>query len=93
MHAHPGFQINEFFSLNCEDEIRARRNQEAAAREWRRKEKEQAKKKLEEEEKLKAARLVQVTHKEHFLSIEAGRERAEFERVLRYKHQHMYYIL
>ncbi|XP_016431953.1 cilia- and flagella-associated protein 45-like [Sinocyclocheilus rhinocerous] len=66
-----------------QDEIRARRNQEAAAREWRRKEKEQTLRKLEVEEKLKAARLEQVTHKEHLLSIEAGRERAEFERVLR----------
>lgn len=45
-------------------------------------------KKLEVEEKLKAARLEQVTHKEHLLSIEAGRERAEFERALRYKHHH-----
>ncbi|XP_067275963.1 cilia- and flagella-associated protein 45 [Pseudorasbora parva] len=66
-----------------QDEIRARRNQEAAAREWRRKEKEQTTRKLKVEEKLKAARLEQVTHKEHMLSIEAGRERAEFERVLR----------
>lgn len=66
-----------------QDEIRARRNQEAAGREWRKKEKEQTLKKLEVEEKLKAARLEQVTHKEHLLSIEAGRERAEFERVLR----------
>ncbi|XP_051580988.1 cilia- and flagella-associated protein 45 [Myxocyprinus asiaticus] len=66
-----------------QDEIRARRNQEAAAREWRRKEKEEVKKMLEEEERLKAARLEQVTHKEHMLSIEAGRERAEFDRVLR----------
>lgn len=49
--------------------------------------------KLEVEEKLKAARSEQVTHKEHLLSIEAGRERAEFERVLRYKHHHMYHIL
>uniref|UniRef100_A0A671NQE8 Cilia- and flagella-associated protein 45 n=1 Tax=Sinocyclocheilus anshuiensis TaxID=1608454 RepID=A0A671NQE8_9TELE len=66
-----------------QDEIRARRNQEAAAREWRRKEKEQTLRKLDVEEKLKAARLEQVTHKEHLLSIKAGRERAEFERVLR----------
>ncbi|XP_026086818.1 cilia- and flagella-associated protein 45 [Carassius auratus] len=66
-----------------QDEIRARRNQEAAGREWRRKEKEQTLRKLEVEEKLKATRLEQVTHKEHLLSIEAGRERAEFERVLR----------
>ncbi|KAK2894850.1 hypothetical protein Q8A67_012079 [Cirrhinus molitorella] len=66
-----------------QDEIRARRNQEAAEREWRRKEKEQTLRKLEAEEKLKASRLEQVTHKEHLLSIEAGRERAEFERVVR----------
>lgn len=53
-------------------------------REWRQKEKVQLKKKDEEEARLKAARLEQVVHKEHLLSIEAGRERAEFERVLRY---------
>ncbi|XP_059420797.1 cilia- and flagella-associated protein 45 isoform X1 [Carassius carassius] len=70
-----------------QDEIRARRNQEAAGREWRRKEKEQTLRKLEVEEKLKATRLEQVTHKEHLLSIEAGRERAEFERVLRAQQQ------
>ncbi len=81
------------FSLNCQDEIRARRNQEAAAREWRRKETQLNLRKLEVEEKLKAARLEQVTHKEHLLSIVAGRERAEFERVLRYKHHNMYHIL
>uniref|UniRef100_A0A674E187 Cilia- and flagella-associated protein 45 n=1 Tax=Salmo trutta TaxID=8032 RepID=A0A674E187_SALTR len=66
-----------------QDELRARRNQEGAERDWRRKEKEQLKKKVDVEERLKAARLEQVTHKEHLLSIEAGRERAEFERALR----------
>ncbi|XP_066541257.1 cilia- and flagella-associated protein 45 [Hoplias malabaricus] len=66
-----------------QDELRARRNQEAAEREWRRKEKEQAQKKLEEEERLKAARLEQVIHKERMLSVVAGRDRAEFERILR----------
>ncbi|XP_076850628.1 cilia- and flagella-associated protein 45 [Brachyhypopomus gauderio] len=66
-----------------QDELRARRNQEAAEREWRRKEKEQAKKKAEEEEQLKVTRLQQISHKEHMLSIEVGRERAEFDRVLR----------
>ncbi|KAM4628415.1 cilia- and flagella-associated protein 45 [Polymixia lowei] len=66
-----------------QDELRARRNQEAADREWRRKEKDQAEKKAQEEATLKAARLKQVVHKEHLLSIEAGRERAEFERVLK----------
>lgn len=52
-------------------------------REWRRKEKELAAKKAEEEAKLRAARLEQVRRKEHFLSMEAGREKADFERVLR----------
>ncbi|XP_038830318.1 cilia- and flagella-associated protein 45 [Salvelinus namaycush] len=66
-----------------QDELRARRNQEGAERDWRRKEKEQLKKKADVEERLKAARLEQVTHKEHLLSIEAGRERAEFDRFLR----------
>lgn len=32
---------------------------------------------------LREARLEQVHCKEHFLSIEAGREKAEFERVLK----------
>lgn len=38
---------------------------------------------MEEEAKLRAARLEQVRRKEHFLSMEAGREKADFERVLR----------
>lgn len=47
------------------------------------KEKEMAEKKAQEEAMLRAARLEQVHHKEHLLSIEAGREKAEFERVLK----------
>ncbi|XP_018603840.2 cilia- and flagella-associated protein 45-like isoform X1 [Scleropages formosus] len=66
-----------------QDELRARRNQEAAEREWRKKEKEKAQKEMEEVEKLKAAWLEQVTQKEHLLSIEAARNRTVFERVLR----------
>lgn len=65
------------------DEIRARRNQEVADREWRRKEKDMGTKKAQEEAMLRAARVEQVHCKEHFLSIEAGREKAEFERVLK----------
>lgn len=65
------------------DEIRARRNQEITDREWRRKEKEVDTKKAQEEAMLRAARVEQVQCKEHFLSIEAGREKAEFERVLK----------
>lgn len=66
-----------------QDEHRARRHQESVDREWRRKEKELAAKKVEEEAKLRAARLEQVRRKERLLSVEAGRERAEFERLLR----------
>ncbi|XP_022602067.1 cilia- and flagella-associated protein 45 [Seriola dumerili] len=66
-----------------QDDLRARRNQEIMDREWRRKEKEMAVKKSKEEAMLRAARLEQVHCKEHFLSIEAGREKAEFERVLK----------
>lgn len=65
------------------DELRARRNQEITDREWRRKEKELGAKKAQEEGMLRAARVEQVHCKEHFLSIEAGREKAEFERVLK----------
>lgn len=72
-----------FFTVISQDALRDRRNLEAAEREWRRKEKEQTKKMLEQEERLKASRLQQITHKERMLSIQAGRERAEFERLLR----------
>ncbi|XP_036930514.1 cilia- and flagella-associated protein 45 isoform X1 [Acanthopagrus latus] len=66
-----------------QDELRARRDQDRLHREWRRKEKELAEKKAQEEAMLREARLEQVHCKEHFLSIEAGREKAEFERVLK----------
>ncbi|XP_070762163.1 cilia- and flagella-associated protein 45 [Enoplosus armatus] len=66
-----------------QDELHARRNKEIADREWRRKEREMASKTAQEEAMLRAARLEQVHCKEHFLSMEAGREKAEFERVLK----------
>ncbi|XP_051934451.1 cilia- and flagella-associated protein 45 isoform X2 [Hippocampus zosterae] len=66
-----------------QDELRAKRNQEIADREWRRKELEMAAKKVQEEATLRAARLEQVQRKEQLLSMEAGREKAEFERVLK----------
>lgn len=65
------------------DELRARRNQEITDREWRRKQKELGEKKAKEEAMLRAARLEQVHGKENLLSIEAGREKAEFERLLK----------
>ncbi|XP_077467763.1 cilia- and flagella-associated protein 45 [Stigmatopora argus] len=66
-----------------QDELRTKRNQEIADREWRRKEKELAAKKAREEAMIRAARLEQVRRKEQLLSMEAGREKAEFERVLK----------
>ena len=54
-----------------------------AERDWRRKEAEEARKKAETEAMLKEARAKQMDQKEHFLAVQAQRERAEFERVLR----------
>ncbi|XP_012936580.1 cilia- and flagella-associated protein 45 [Aplysia californica] len=65
------------------DALRAKRAQEQAERDWRRKEAEEMRKKAELEDSLKAARSVQMQQKEHFLAVQAQRERAEFERVLR----------
>ncbi|KAK5622595.1 hypothetical protein CRENBAI_000809 [Crenichthys baileyi] len=66
-----------------QDEIRARRNQEITDRQWRMKQRELAAKKAHEEATLKAARLEQVKNKEHCLSMEANREKAVLERVLK----------
>ena len=65
------------------DEIRARRNHELIEREWRLKQIEVAAKKAREEEMLRVARLEQVQDKEQCRSIEAGWEKAMFERVLK----------
>lgn len=64
------------------DALRAKRNQEEAEREWRRKQKEEVVIKAETEHMLKGARERQVKDKEHFLAVQAARDRAEFERVL-----------
>ncbi|XP_072165777.1 cilia- and flagella-associated protein 45-like [Diadema setosum] len=71
------------------DALRAKRNQEQREREWRQKEKEEAIIKAETEQMLKEAREVQVQNKEHFLAVQAQRERAEFERVLRAQQEAM----
>lgn len=71
------------------DALRAKRNQEEAEREWRRKEKEEAEKKKATEEMLRKAREDQVKNKEHFLAVQAGRDRAEFERVLKAQEEQM----
>lgn len=65
------------------DALRAKRAQEQSERDWRKKEAEEMRKKAELESSLKAARTVQMQQKEHFLAVQAQRERVEFERVLR----------
>jgi len=64
------------------DALRAKRNQEEAEREWRRKEKENVTKKTQTEKHLREARQDQISNKDHFLAVQAARDRAEFERVL-----------
>ncbi len=66
------------------DALRAKRAQEQAEREWRKKESKEAIEKSETEAMLKVARAQQMEQKEHFLAVQAQRERADFERVLRY---------
>ena len=65
------------------DALRAKRAQEQAEREWRKKEAEEARKKAEVEHMLIDARKNQMQQKEHYLAVQAQRERNEFERVLR----------
>lgn len=65
------------------DALRAKRAQEQTEREWRQKEAEEARKKAEQEAMLTEARAVQMENKEHFLAVQAQRDRSEFERVLR----------
>ncbi|XP_046342077.1 cilia- and flagella-associated protein 45-like isoform X2 [Haliotis rufescens] len=65
------------------DALRAKRAQEQAEREWRKKEAAEAYKKSEMEAMLKGARSMQMSQKEHYLAVQAQRERSEFERVLR----------
>ncbi|XP_072284597.1 cilia- and flagella-associated protein 45 [Pyxicephalus adspersus] len=66
-----------------QDALRAKRNQEAMERAWRQKEKEEAIKQAKVNTMLRKARLEQVEQKEHFLAVQAQRDRAEFERVLK----------
>lgn len=65
------------------DMLRAKRAQEQAERDWRKKEAIEAAKKAETEATLKQARANQMAQKEHFLAVQANRERVEFERVLK----------
>ncbi|XP_044128937.1 cilia- and flagella-associated protein 45-like [Bufo gargarizans] len=72
-----------------QDTLRAKRNQEAMERAWRQKEKEEALKQTEMNTTLKKTRLEQVAQKEHFLAVQAQRDRAEFDRVLRVQRELM----
>nr|CAH8832450.1 unnamed protein product [Trichobilharzia regenti] len=65
------------------DALRAKRAAEASEREWRRKELLAAQKKIETENELKLARAAQEEDRKRQLAIEAGRERLEFERILK----------
>lgn len=66
-----------------QDALRAKRNQEAANRDWRRRELEKARKNAEMEQQLKQDRLEQVAQKEQYLAMQAEQNRQEFHRVLR----------
>ncbi|KAM4589231.1 LOW QUALITY PROTEIN: cilia- and flagella-associated protein 45 [Fundulus diaphanus] len=72
-----------------QDEVRARRNQEIADRQWRMKQRELAAEKARVEATLKAARLEQVKNKEHCLCLEANREKRVLERVLKTQQEAM----
>jgi hypothetical protein len=66
------------------DALRAKRAQEQAERDWRVKEASETRHKADTESMLKQARAQQMSQKEHFLAVQAQRERADFERVLKY---------
>ncbi|THD24049.1 Cilia- and flagella-associated protein 45 [Fasciola hepatica] len=65
------------------DALRAKRAAEAREREWRRKEAVEAQKKSETEKELRTARTAQAEDRRRLLAVEAGRERMEFERILK----------
>ncbi|XP_072366376.1 cilia- and flagella-associated protein 45 [Scyliorhinus torazame] len=66
-----------------QDALRAKRSQEATEREWRRKELEDERKKAEVTAMLMKSRTDQIRQKQHFLAVQATKERLEFERVLK----------
>lgn len=75
------------------DALRAKRAAEQAERDWRRKESEEARKKAMVESSLKQARTEQMQQKEHFMAVQAQRERNDFERVLRWGLSHCIHII
>ena len=76
--------VSALLSVYLQDALKARRNQEAAEREWRRKEMEEAVKKKETEDMLKKSREEQLKYKELSMAVEVAKNEAEFNRVLRY---------
>ena len=66
-----------------QDALRAKRAQEQTEREWRKKEEMQAVQRAQNEEMLKKARVKQQEQKLHLIGIEAQRDRADFERMLK----------
>lgn len=66
------------------DALRAKREQERKEREWREQEKFEAMKKKQIDEEMKLAREWQIKNKEHYLAVEAAKERSEFQKVLKY---------
>jgi hypothetical protein len=65
------------------DELRAKREQERREREWREKERMELVKKKNTEEEMKLAREWQIKNKEHYLSMEAVKDKNEFQKVLK----------
>lgn len=65
------------------DALRAKREQERKEREWREKERLDAMKKRQIEEEMKLAREWQCKNKEHYLAVEAAKDRSEFQKVLK----------
>lgn len=65
------------------DALRAKREQERKEREWREKERMNALKKKKTEEEMRLAREWQIKNKEHYLAIEAAKDRAEFQKILK----------
>lgn len=65
------------------DALRAKREQERKEREWREKERLDAMKKKATDEEMKVAREWQIRNKEHYLAVEAAKDRSEFQKVLK----------
>lgn len=65
------------------DALRAKREQERKEREWRDKERLDAMKKKQIEDEMKLAREWQCKNKEHYLAVEAAKDRSEFQKVLK----------